>query len=307
MNILVPIAVTDAMLTSSNIPEPAAGETVWVSGSAYNLGDLRIRASTHRVYECVKAVPAGRAVLPELDPDYWLDVGPTLKWAAFDSEVSTQSRIVTPLTMTLKPGFFNALAFYGLDGATLVITLKSSTGGPVVFTKTITLQEPPLDWYDWAFGAIKPLTRYLIRDLVPYADAELTISITAAPGVSVGAGMVVVGDLVPLVLPDAFGGVLGGATADPVTYSYIKTDDYGNTSIKRRRSATDMRFRVVMPRTNADYALSVVQRVLDVPAAWVATTAQGFDGLNVYGLGSGSMSYDNNANAIFTGYVKGMV
>src|SRR5450830_645245 len=265
MNILVPLTITEAMLADCNIAEPAASEVEWVSGTAYALGDRRIRKSTHRIYECVKAVAGGRAVLPEVDAEYWL------------------------------------------DAATLSVLLKDKPAGVEVFSKTLVLQEDPLDWYDWAFGVIKPLTRCLIRDLVPYPDAELTLTLTAPAGTVVGAGMVVLGDLVPLVNADTWGGTQPGATAEPVTYSYIKTDDYGNTSIKRRRSATDMRFKLILPRDQADYVLSVVQRVLDVPAAWIATDAAGFVGLNVFGLGSGSMSYDNAQTATFSGYVKGMV
>ncbi|MBV5295520.1 MAG: hypothetical protein JZU58_24555 [Curvibacter lanceolatus] len=307
MNILVPLTITEAMLADCNIAEPAVGEVEWVSGAACALGDRRIRKATHRIYECVKAVAAGRTVLPEVDSEYWLDAGPTARWAAFDTEVSTQGRILSPLTYVLRPGFFNAIACYGLDGATLSVVVKDKPAGTVVFSKTLVLQEDPLDWYDWAFGAIKPLTRCLIRDLVPYPEAELTLSLTAPAGGVVGAGMVVLGDLVPLVNADTWGGTQPGATAEPVTYSYIKTDDYGGTSIKRRRSATDMRFKLILPREQADYVLSVVQRVLDVPAAWIATDAAGFVGLNVFGLGSGSMSYDNAQTATFSGYVKGMV
>lgn len=307
MNILVPLTITEALLADCNIAEPAVGEIEWLSGAAYALGERRIRKTTHRLYECVKPVPQGRAVLPEADADYWLDAGPTARWAAFDTEVSTQGRIVAPLTYVLRPGFFNAIACYGLDGATLTISLKDKPGGAVVFAKTLTLQEDPLDWYDWAFGAIKPLTRCLIRDLVPYPEAELTLTLSAPAGTVVGAGMVVLGDLVPLVNADTWGGTQPGATAEPVTYSYIKTDEYGNTQIRRRRSATDMRFKLILPREQADYVLSVVQRVLDVPAAWVATDAAGFAGLNVFGLGSGAMSYDNAQTATLTGYVKGIV
>jgi hypothetical protein len=306
MNILVPLTLTDAMLAHCSIPEPAAGEQDWAPGAACALGDRRIRQSTHRVYECVKPVPAGKATPPESDPECWLDAGPTQRWAAFDTDVSLQSRATTALTYVLRPGFFNALACYGLDAATLSVSLKNRPGGEVVYSRIIVLQEDPLDWYDWAFGPIKPLTRTLLRDLVPYPDGELTLTLSAPPGQSVGAGRLVLGDLVPLVNARTWGGTQPGATAEPVTYSYIKTDDYGNTTIKRRRSATDMRFKLILPRQQADYVLSVVQRVLDQPAAWIATDARGFAGLNVFGLGSGSMSYDNAQTATFSGYVKGM-
>lgn len=306
MHVLIPITITDSMLSSCTIAEPAAGETAWVSGGTYALGDRRIRTATHRVYECVLA-HSGRSTAPESDTAYWLDVGPTARWAMFDNQVSTQSTIVTPLTVVLRPGFFNALALYGLEGGTATITVKDAPGGSTIFTKAYELIQPPLDLYDWAFGPIRPLTKLVISDLVPYPDAELTISITAAAGVTVKAGMVVIGDYRSLLGDGEWGGTTYGASAEPVDYSYVKTDDFGNTSIKKRRNATDMRVKVVLPRSEADAALEIVQQVLSVPCPWVATKALGYAGLNVFGLGSGSLTYDSPNHATLNLYVKGLV
>jgi len=52
--------------------------------------------------------------------------------------------------------------------------------------------------------------------------------------------------------------------------------------------------------------VETLQAVLDVPAAFVATQSNGFDGLNVFGLGSGSVSYEAN-RAIINVTVKGMI
>lgn len=307
MNVLTPITLTDAMFTSSTVAEPAAGETSWVSAGTYVLGDRRIRTTTHKVYECVLG-HTGRTALPEIDTSYWLEYGPTNKWAALDTAVSTQTTAATTLTMVLAPGFCNSFALYGMDASTLVYTYKETTGGTVSATATVDLLEPPLDWYDWGFGTFKPLTKYVVSGLTPFPSAELTITVSTVGTAKLG--MVVVGDLQSLMGENAaFGGTEYGASAEPITYSYIKTDEYGTTSIKRRHAATDMRARVVLPHDAADYALSVVQGVLDVPAAWIATdsAATGYSGLNVFGLGSGSLSYDSFNHAVLNINVKGMI
>ena len=302
---LVPLSITDAMLTSSTIAEPAAGETAWVSAGTYALGDLRIRATTHRVYRCVLA-HTGRTALPEVDLVYWLDVYATQKWSMFDAYASTQSSIATPLTVVLKPGFFNAFAMLGLDGATATITYKDATGGATVYSSVISLTEDPLDWYDYAFGVIKPKTKVTIDDLTPYPDPELTISITATSG-TVKCGMLAIGDMRNLLDSAEFGGTQYGATAEPITYSYIKTDEYGNTVIKKRSTATDMKIRIVLPKANSDFALATVQSLLDVPAVWVASDQSGYAGLTVFGLASGSLSYESFTYDTFSINVKGMI
>lgn len=306
MHVLIPTTITDSMLSSCTIAEPTTGETAWASGGTYALGDRRIRSTTHRVYECVLA-HSGRSTAPESDTTYWLDVGPTARWAMFDNQVSTQSTIVTPLTVVIRPGFFNALALYGLEGGTATITVKDAPGGSTIFTHAYDLLKPPVDWYDWAFGIVKPLNKLVVSGLVPYPDAELTISITAATGVTVKAGMVCIGDYRSLLGDGDWGGTTYGASAEPVDYSYVKTDDFGNTSIKKRRNATDMRVKVVLPRSEADAALEIVQEVLSVPCPWIATESPGYAGLNVFGLGSGSLTYDSPSHATLNLYVKGLV
>lgn len=306
MNVLIPLAVTDAMLTSCTIAEPAAGETAWVSAGTYALGDRRIRATTHKVYECVLG-HTGRTALPEADPAYWLEYGPTNRWAVFDSLTSTQSSIATPLTYVLRPGFFNTIALYGLDGATLGVSVKDAPGGSIIYTYGGALEEPPLDWYDYAFGPARPLSKVVLSGITPYPDAELTLTITAAAGVAVKAGIIAVGDLRDLAGDGEWGGTQYGATAEPVSYSYIKRNDDGTTQIVRRHSATDLRVSVMLPREFADAAVAVVQRVLDVPAAWIATDAAGYASLNTFGLGSGAMQFDSFNHAVLSINVKGLI
>ena len=76
--VMVPVTISDSMiLAGTSIAEPAASETVWVSGGTYTLGQERIRTTTHRVYECAHS---GRTALPEADPTFWQDTRPTLRW-----------------------------------------------------------------------------------------------------------------------------------------------------------------------------------------------------------------------------------
>ena len=311
MNILVPITITDAMIgAGTTIAEPAVGETAWVSAGNYVLGDRRIRATTHRVYECVQA-HTGRTALPEVDAAYWLDAGPTQRYAPFDTYTSTAATATASITYVLSPGYFNAISLYGLTGAQIVVSVKDAPGGTEIYrypaTGAASLTEPPTGWYDYMFGKRRPIQKLVLSNLPIRPTAELTITVTAAAGVAVGIGMINVGDLTPLLGDAEWGGVTGGASAEPTSYSYIKTNDDGTTTIKRRGKSTNLRATVVIPRQKADAALATVQQVLDVPVSWIATTSQGFDGLNVFGIGSCSMSYDSFGIATLQVNVKGLI
>ena len=307
--VLVPLPVTNATISSSTIAEPAAGETLWNAATNYVVGQEAILTATHRVY--TNLVAGINATSPELatmgSTPRWLDTRPTDKWAAFDGQITTQSSIVTPLTFVLLPGMFNALAFYGLEGSTITVSIKDAPGGTVVYTYTGNLQQPPSDYYDYYYGQIRPLTKLLLKNLTPYANPEVTVSITSGVGVTVKAGMIAMGNLRSLISVDGTGGTQYGAKAKPITYSYIGNDIFGNTKIIRRNKATDMDIQVEVPIEDADSALTSIQDVLDVPAAWIATDVANYAGLNVFGLASGDVSYAGPNHSVITINVKGFI
>lgn len=303
--ILVPLPITTAMLSSSSIAEPASGETLWDAATSYTVGQQVIRTATHRIYESL--IAGVNATPPENAVTRWLDVGPTSRWAAFDTLVSTQSKNPTTLTYVLRPGLFNAIAFYGLSGVTITVSIKDQVGGAVFFTKILGLQAPPIDYYDYYFGVIRPLTKLLIKGILPQSDPELTITISASGGTSVAVGMIAIGNLTNLILNQSVGGTQYGAKAKPITYSYINTDKYGTTTIVKRGSATDLDIRVHIPQADADAALAIVQTVLDQPVAVIASDNSSYSGLNVFGLISGDVSYDSPTHAFLSMQVKGII
>lgn len=308
MKLLVPKPITAAMIASgTTIAEPATGETLWVSGGNYAIGDKRIRVETHRVYEAVQA-STGRTIAPELDGTYWKDMGPTLRWAPFDQYINTPATATATLTYVLKPGFCNCVALYGIDAGTVSVTVKAGTGGSTLYTESRPVSESNATWYGYYFLPWVKRDRMVFSNLPIHPDAEITITLTAAVGVSVAIGVIVVGDYRPLIGDIAsFGGTERGASAEPVTYSYIKTEDDGTVKIVKRHAATGLRATICLPRENADAALKTIQSVLDIPCGWVATATKGYDGLNAFGLGSASVRYENDTIARIDLTVKGMI
>lgn len=316
MNIIDNITITDAMIgAGTTIAEPSAAETAasvaaW-SGSAvaYTTGTVVLRATTHRKYKCAANHTSAASPLPENDPTRWQDIGPTDRWAPFDIYTSTAAKTVTTMTYVLSPGYFNSVALYGLTGAQYSITVKDAPAGSTIFSRSGYLTEDPLGWYEYLFVATRQVDKLVFSGIPIRPTAEITITITAATGQPVGIGMIVVGDYVPLISDAAeWGGTLQGATAEPVTYSYIKTNDDGTTTIVKRNSGTNMRCKVALPRQYADAALQVLQGVLDRPVAFVATSAQGYAGLSVFGLAKTSpVSYDSFNTATIDINVTGLI
>lgn len=313
MNILAPIKITAAMIgAGTSVAEPSARETAegitaWAN-TTYALGDRRI--SDHRVFECVAAIASPTGKTPENDATHWLDAGPSDRWAPFDYYTTTQALDVTSMTYVLSPGYFNGLSLYGLAGTAIVVSVKDAPGGSQIYryplVGTASLNEPPMGWYDYLFGKRRTRSKLVLTGIPIRSTAEITVTVTNASGQPVGIGMINAGDFRPLIGDADWGGTLSGVTAEPITYSYMQTDEYGKTKIVQRHSATNLRLKVAMPRANADAALASVQEVLDVPVSWVATEAQGFDGLNAFGLGSASANYTFGI-AEFDINVKGLI
>lgn len=303
--VLVPLKIVEAMLVSSSIAEPAATETVWSASGTYVVGDVRIRLQTHRRYKCTLAHTAVTTP-PESDTTHWTDDSPTSKWAMFDAKTSTATCATSSLSVVLSPGFFNAIALYNLSGDRIDVTVKDAPGGNVLYSYSGVLHGPYVDEYDYCFGPVRENTKLVLSGIPLSPLAEMTITVSASEGTSVGIGMLCVGDMRDLLIGN-WGGVEHGATVELVDFSYIKTDDFGDATIKKRRSASDMAISVVLPKDDADYALSCVQEVLATPAAWVATTAAGYAGLNVFGTGSGSLVYAGPCYATLNIKVKGLI
>ena len=302
MKILIPLTIDDTALTSSTIAEPDSGETAWVSAASYTLGDVAIRATTHRIYTCI-LTHTGRTALPEADPLYWEDTAPTNKWAAFDSFINTQSAAAATLTYVLTPGFFDTLALYGLEGDTLTYSLLDSVGGSVLNSGTVSLYEDAIGLYEYLFAPSRPKGKVIITGLTIAPGAELTLTVSGDAGAAVG--IINVGTYRPIVT--SWGGTQYGAQVEPVTYSRIKTDAFGTTTIQRGNAATGMQASVILPQSDANLALQSIQEVLDVPCSWVATGYAGYEGLNIFGLGSASLSYEGPSHCRIEINVKGLI
>lgn len=304
MNILRPIAVTDSMVVSS-LPSIEDSTPAWVSGTAYTVGQEVHRVSTHRVYRC--AADTSGTTPPELAITNWVDVRPTNRWALFDYYTSTKTSWDTGLSYKLNTGgrSVNAIYLRGFSEGSTVVTIRDATG-TVVFEKTEENTVPPGGWYEYLFDAPVILNYLLFDNLFIHYNWTIEIAIINNPGTA-SLGLFVIGDMSPIGNNAAGSGVERGSSSEPVTYSFIKTEEDGTTTIQRRHSATNLRLSATIPIAEADNAVSLLQSVLDTPVAVVAdTTNNQLQGLSTFGLVSGSVTYDySTANVSIS--VKGLV
>lgn len=276
LRLLKPIAVTDAVLTASNIAE--TDYAAWNAATAYSVGNRVIRTSTHRIYE--RIIAGTTATAPESDPVNWIDYSATNRWKMFDTLVGSQSVAASPITVTLVPsGVFNAVALLNLVATSVRVKATHTVDG-VVYDKTISTQSPPSlpDWWTYFFEAIYQKQTALALDMPTYASGltvEITISNSggnAACGACLIGRTQAVGDL----------GVQYGARVGITDYSRKEQNIFGEYTIVERAWNKRAEMSVLVSNSQIDGLQALFASLRTTPTLWVGS--EDYESLVVYGF-----------------------
>ena len=273
MKVITPTPITDALFTSSTAPE--TDHAAFSAGTTYALGAKVIRTSTHRRYESLQAGNVGNT--PESSPTWWLDIGPTNRWAMFDSVVGTATTLASPLTVVLAPGAVDALALLELVGSSVTVSMTSAAGGGTVYTRTVALDASEVgDYYEYFFAPFVQKSTVVLTDLPPYTDGIVTISLTG--GGSVSLGVCAVG------LQSDLGGTQYGATAGITDYSLKTTDAFGNTTLTQRSYAKRTTSKLWLDKGAINRVHRKLANLRATPCVWVGVEDDELEPLTVYGF-----------------------
>lgn len=296
------IAVTDTILTSV-VPE--TDHAIYNPATTYALADRCISATTHRIYESGQAGNIGHAPTDAINlagtPPWWIDRGPTNKYAMFDGEVSTPTVHASPLTVVLTPGNIDALYLFGMDADTLDVSIKDAPDGTIIYTAAIGLEKSkPDNLYDWIFLGFQPQRDVVLRNIPPYYGMEVTVTLTRTGG-TVQCGMMGLG------LERVLGDTLRGSSVKPKTFSYIDINEFGDNVIVRRKSARDLAITARLPLSEATQIKEAIEELLDIPCAWIGSELSEYAGLMAYGLGSADIRFDQPDTCLLTADIKGLI
>lgn len=198
---------------------------------------------------------------PATDDSWWVDVGPTNRWAMFDLLRNTGTTTASPLTVSLTPGQrVDSIGVVGMVADTVSVTV--SVAGNTVYTASADLlKRPTSGWYDYFFGAFRYQQEFARFDLPPYTGAVITITLTRANG-NVTCGGVVVGSSVYL------GRTLHEAESDALNFSKIDRDDFGTATLVPRRSVPRTVQTLRCKKSDVDRILQLRDDLNAVPALW---------------------------------------
>ena len=269
-----PVTITDAMLTSSSVPEPATGDSpdpaAWAAATAYIVGDRVSRLTIHKIYQ--RAVAGTTATAPELDTTNWVEVGSTNRWRMFDQANESQTSKADSIIVTLTPGVLaDTAAFLNLDGDTLRVKVASTT-----YDQTITLRDRAVvDWYSYFFEPFMSKTEVVFSGLPLLTSNAITFTLAKTGGIA-KMGVAILG------LAKAFGGTEYGASVGIIDYSTKSTNAFGNTTVVRRAYSKRMNVDLFIESAKVDELQRVLADYRATPAVWIGA-ANMYGALIVYG------------------------
>lgn len=281
MMIIEPAIITDATLVSSTVSEPAPGEVAWNSTTAYVEDDVVYDPATHMRYRAAAANtgrnPATDVGTPTV-PAVWSAYGATNRWAMFDKVVGTSTHGPSPLTVVVRPGSTSGVSVLEIVGRTATISMKDTSGGTVIYSKTIDLDGTIIEsFYDWFFAVFEPMTGFNLVDLPgQFPSCELTLTVTNT-GADAAVGVFKPGTL------EEYGGTSYGASAGILDFSVKDRDKFGRMSVKQGEYSARTSFEVLTEKRSFNRLYRQLVRIRATPCIFIGTEEPGYEPLTVYG------------------------
>jgi hypothetical protein len=300
MRVIKPITITDALFTSSTVPE--TDYAAWNAATSYTLGARVIRTTTHRVYVCL--IAGVDAVTPEASclltsSPRWLDYGPTNRWAMFDGQVSTATAIASPLTVVLHPGVISDIGLINVVGVTASVLVVD--GSTTVYSESINLDLTEIrDWYEYFFSGFTLRNQVVFKGIPPFSAGVVTVSITG--GGTVSCGLIIAGNGYDI------GGTQYEPTLEILDYSTKTVDEFGMTTFIKRKNASKAEFSILIDNVRLSSVFGLVRSLTATPSLWVGSDDITMDVLTVYGWFSGfSITVPYPHNSICTLQIQGLI
>ncbi len=256
MKMLRPLTITDALLTSSSVAE--ADFAVWSAATTYAVGDKVIKA--HRIWQSVVASNLNHA--PDTSGvSYWVDVGPTNRWAMFDTTVGTKTTATDSLSVTLTPGRIDSIAVLTATCAEVEIAVQ--VGSETVYSRTESMIDSGviIDWFGYFFDEPVPRSDLVLTDLPVYGEGVLTVTLSGSGAIACGA--LIVGRQAEI------GNVLQSPTVGIIDFSSITRDDFGNPTLVKRSFSKRCDVKLALTRAQVDYVYALLADYRATPMVWI--------------------------------------
>lgn len=277
MKLIAPIAMSDAQLTASNLPED--DHATYNPATTYAEQTRVISTTTHRIYESVQNGNVGNALT---DTGWWLNVGATNRWKPFDGVIADQASSAGAITYSITPNrLVSGIAMFGVDAAEVRVQVYDNSAMPVKIYDTTKSLVDDSDIIDYI--------TFFTTDLVDIKSEALFVDLLAFPGYRIditvgdGAGPAKVGEIVLGKLYQ-LGTPLEGTTIGLTSFSKKEQDTFGNWNIVKRAKSDPIDFQFAMKAGDSGRVKRVLNSVRDTPAVYFADETLESFGAQTFGL-----------------------
>ena len=276
MRIIKPVTITDAILTSSTVPED--DYPVWSSGTTYAAEDRVISTTNHKIYESAQGSNTNNDPTTD-DGTWWLTVSATNRWKAFDQKVTEQVTEANSIEYVLNPTgeFITSVAFFNLDASELQLQLEDATEGEY-YNETFDLIDNSYvaDWYSYFFEPQRKLEELVVTDLPPFTGPTVTVTISET-GSTAEVGQIIIGRFLDI------GALEYNSSVSIEDYSRKERDEFGNPIIVQRAFSQLADYDVTFETSAVRRVQSILSEIRTTPVVWFAGANTSQYGTTIYG------------------------
>lgn len=265
MLLIRPATINDAALVSSNVPE---SEAVYNPATTYSTGNIvrgNVTLTAHRLFASLANSNVGN---PLSDATKWLEIGPTNRWAMFDTIVGTQTENADSIEVELTtPGRVDSVSAINVNAASITVVMTDAIDGEV-FNETVSLVSPSgiIDWYAYFFEPIERQSDVVVMGLPPYAGATVQVSLDDAGGTAM-CGALVFGQ------SKNIGEAQHGATVGIKDYTRKEANDFGDFVVVERAFSKRASFNIWMAAGLTDEVQKLLASYRATPIVYVGSDA----------------------------------
>lgn len=276
MKMIAPVTVDETVLIASNVAENDYPE--WDNTVTYASGARVIIAAVHKVYEGVAGSNTGND--PETDDGtWWVEVGATNKWKAFDRKIGQSTTQSGTITYELDlPGICSGVGFLGLSAGTVTVEVEDPQG-IITYSKSQQLVDSTgiVDYFTYYTYSPEYSPKVIFSDIPGYTGHTMRITIDAGSG-EAQVGEIVVGRQYDLAT------TIEGTQTGFESLSVKNRDAFGNIDITPRGFYDTVDFRIAIPVGGEERLGRIIREFIDKPALYYADESLLKRGTIVYGF-----------------------
>jgi hypothetical protein len=256
-----PIVIADdGALTSSNV-DGSLDPPAWSAAATYTLGQQATSGTS--IYQSVQ--DADNINHPVTDTAWWVRVGATNRLRMFDQKIGAQTERADTIEVVITPMSVIGVVSLRNVEALSVRVRQSTVPDGVLYDRTVSLDDPVGDWFEYWFSAVTHQSEAIFTDLLPLGDASYTITIDNTGSVA-KCGELLMGAALDAGITEV------GVQTGIEDYSLIAPDEFGVRDIVERDFAEVMDLTVYVQEAKSATLVRLLTRNRARPILLVASS-----------------------------------